>query len=140
MATSSHVLHESTPYNYLVIGGIKNTKWASENNISGECVCYALNLWTGVPYAIYGLGEIINLSGLDYLAISSVANIEAENTLIQSITIVEFEIVYGSIITKRLARNGMEYESKILSALTASEGTSIEELLGVVYLPLADRI
>lgn len=83
-----------------------------------------------------GLGIITDVTDLSQLRPKFWTHIEDKNTRYQAYNILRYGTNSGDNVY-RFTRNGVDYSDKIKTALTLA---SNEDIVGVIQLPMADRL
>ena len=113
--------------------------WATYNEIGSNP--YWANWWDSDLQEFTVLGQtIVTGADSDYPQPYMWMHIEDGNTRIQGVVL--YRQNSDSDNVRIIQRNGVDFKASILAAISAEEGTAINEenLIGVAWLPLADRL
>lgn len=149
--TDNHVkisyILDATLYPYAIEGIALQKSWAPYNGI-GDCSYWkATNFDTGEGLFFHTLNTDIDgyignpTIDADLRRPAMWMHIEAGNSLIQGVVMYRLTMDNNDNI-RIIKRNGVDFKSDILTALSEKEGEIITEnnLIGVAYLPMTDRL
>lgn len=96
---------------------------------------------TTEAFTCLGETHLTDYAESDYLFPRMWTHIENGNTRIQGVTMYRKDSDEGDNV-RILKRNMVDYKADILSAISAAEGSNIDEehFIGVAWLPLTDRL